>query len=520
MKKNKKIIITSVIVIGIGISVYAFAMAGANTEPRPVDIHVTTVSRQTLETTVTAQGEVYLLPGEVAFINNTLEVSEVLVLENDVVEAGQPLMTFNTHMQDRTRQLETLEHQLNDTNLTLRSQEVTLDSLRIGPTVLEIENANLNITRAEQGVFDAEFALEELEANIINQETNIEVQKRSVEIQERLISQIEYNLEDARTTLSNTRILFQAGATTQVNLDNAARAVDNIENELLNAHTNLVNINTQISNLIAQLDTTIARRGQIQQNINSANENLRISQIQLEDLQNRINSPQNLNQIAQQEISIERTRLAIQDINRNISNLNDVEEVLLAPVSGTVTNINVVSGGMATQGQALVQINDPSHYVIRAFVNERHAGLLNIGQDVLIEGSILGNNFLTGNINTISTIATTTSISGVNERVVPIEISINDVDTSLLIPGIALDVTITTDVRENALTIPFLSTSFTPDGGTYVFVVNNDNILEQRFIEIITQSGMDIEVSGVNEGEIIVSQTQNANNGMLVNPIW
>lgn len=493
MKNKKKAIFAVSIILLVAIALYVVVQGNINQgDAIGPQTAVTEVNRTTLETSVTAQGEVYLLAGEVASINNTLEVSEVLVRQNDVVEAGQPLIAFNTNMLERTRELERLTNQLHDTQLLLRSQQVHLDSLHIGPTNIEIENANLNITRAQQGITDANFALSEIDSTIT--------------LHELAIVQIQSNLDDARSTLNNTQILFNAGAATQVQLDNAQRTLETTELELVNAQELLVSLTNQ--------------RQQAQLNITAQQDTLHVANIQLQDLKERVYSPQNENAIAQQQIAIERTTLAIQEIQRNINNLNDVEDFLFSPIDGTVTSINVVGGGIATQGSPLVQISNAEAYIIRAFVNERHAGQLNVGQNVIIEGSILGNEVLTGQIQSISTIATTTTIAGITERVVPIEITIEDIDTTLLIPGVTLDITVTTDIRENVIAIPLLSTLVNTDGDSFVFVVNDDNIIEQRFIEVVTHADMYIEVSGLEEGEIIILQpVPTLESGTVISPV-
>ena len=505
---------------------------GCGSESIASDVAIVEVTRKTLETSITAQGEVALLgTGEVAFIANSLEVEEVLVNVNDVVTKGQPLIRFSSNLQERNRQREQLEHQLNDTNLLLSSQQVSLQAMRIGPTTLELENANLNITRASQGIQDANLALSQLETNIDLQQRTIEIARRDVEAAERDVEAAERGLElvytnliDAQTNLANIQILFNAGASTQIQLDNAKRNLEASENEIFNANTRVSNaqsrvfaVNAQLMNAQTQLQTLENQRLQVQTNISVAIDNHRIAEIQLSEIQNRTTSQQNLNAIAQQEIAIQRTQLAITDIERNIANLEDVEEYLFSPATGTITSINVVAGSIAQAGAPLVQINDPESYVIRAFINERHVSQIALGQPVLVEGSILAGQVLHGSVQNISTIATNI---GVNERVIPIEINVDNLDTTLLIPGVTLDVTVTTDVRENVVSIPLLATLVDPNG-TFVFVTN-ENLLEQRFIQIITHADMYIEVEGLYQGEFIVAQPLPAPMmypGMLVNPI-
>lgn len=519
MTKKKKIILglTAVAVLGVGGLALASTSGGSATGAAIAAVEAT---RQTLETSITAQGEVVLLSaGEVVSSPNALEVAQVLVAVNDVVVEGQPLVRFNANIQERNRQREQFNHQLNDTRLLLASQEVSLAAMRLGPTLLETENAQLNIARSEQGVRDAELAVDQLYNNIDLQERAVEMAHRDIEAANRGLELVLTSLLDAQTTYANTQTLFAVGATTQVQLDTARRSLESVENERFTADSRVASANTQLVNSQAQLQTLHSQLAQAQSNIATSQDSLQVARIQLADLQNRVNSPQNANAISQQEIAIQRTQLAIIDIERNLANLDDVEEFLFAPTSGTVTAVNTVAGNIVTPGAGLVTINNPEHYVVRAFVNERHASQLVLNQEALIEGSILAGEQLVGHVHHIASIATTSNIAGVNERVVHTEIAVADLDTQLLIPGVTLDVTITTDVREHVIAIPLMATLVDPQEGPFVFVVADDS-LEQRFVHIVTYADMYVEVEGITEGEIVASQPlPNMYHGMVVSPV-
>ncbi|MCL1925203.1 MAG: HlyD family efflux transporter periplasmic adaptor subunit [Defluviitaleaceae bacterium] len=546
--KSKKKIIAGVIIAGVVVGGLVLSQsgvqAGAGGGIAPY-VQAYEVRRNTLESTITAQGEVSLLQFTVASIENTLEVAEVLINQNDEVSEGQPLIRFNTNMTDRQRERERLQSQLRDTELMLASQQVQLNNMQVGPTSLEIENATLQVRRAEQALEDAQFALNQFEINLELQQreleplqislenaianiANAEAQVTSAGIQ---LSTAITGVSTAESTFLNTQILYNAGGVTrnqleqaETALENAVRQVEQAENSLENAvrqveqaERNVQDIETRLTITAQQIENSGNQREQLIRNISAAEDNVRISELSLIDLRNRTSHAQNLNAISQQEIAIQRTGVAIEEIRRNIAILDDVEEYLYAPTSGTITAINVSQGSLAQARQPLVHISNAEDYVLRAFVNERHAAGLALGQQVLIEGSILGNNYLFGTIESISNIATTTQVGGVVERVVPIEIAVSD--DSILIPGVTLDITVTTDVRENVVSLPILSTLVdSSNGESFVFVINNENVLSIRNIEILTYADMYVEVVGINEGERIVLQPQpTMDDGITVN---
>lgn len=531
--EKRKIYITAIVAIGLLGTAVIF---GGNSERsgNSIPVDVQPVSRQTVESSIRAQGEVFLLNSDVAFINSALEVEEILVRDNDVVVQGQPLIRFNTNTRERERERERLERQLRDAQLNLQSAEVTLANTRIPPTDAEIEQARLNVSRAEQGITSAEVALSQIDINIAQQHRSIEQQNRVIEQQQRTVEQLERTieqrqntLEDAINTFSNTEVLFGVGAATQNEVDNARRAVENAENDVRNAENDISNARNSIEDAINEIANREERlitlegdRSRSEQDILVAHDNLELARIQYNELANKLTNPQTVNSIAQQEIQVERTRLEIDRIQNDIRNLNDVEDVLLSPISGTIRKINVTRGQVTTPGAALIEISDAEEYVLRAFVNERNASNINVGQQVVIEGSILGDEVIYGSVSSVGTVAQTNQVGTSTERVVPVEVRLNEEGYgNLLIPGTTLDFTVITEVKEDVITVPIFAV--VSQGDSYVFVVNSNNVLEQRPVELGIFADMNVEViSGLSEGEIIVAQpTSDMQEGLEINPI-
>lgn len=529
-KKMYSIIAIAVAVVG---SVVIFAGGSDSSLDNGMPVGVQVVNRDTIGSSVTAIGEVFLLDSESLFINNSLEVKEVLVRENDVVTEGQPLILFNTNTRERERERERLETDLREAQLNLRNSEVALEQALRPPTQAELENARLNVSRAEGSILEAELALTRLDGEVSEgrryleqQQRAVEQEQRSLEQRQRVLEQRQNALEDAKENFNNMQLLFNVGGVTQTELDTAERAVETaeldartIENEIINNKANIQNLLSNIKNREETLARTEMQRRQIEQNITTAHYSLNHAKINLSELENTLTNPNTISTIEQRRIEVDRMRLAVERAQNSINNFNDVKEVLSSSVAGTVTNVSVTNGQVAVAGNSLVEISNARNYVVRAFVNERNAGQIRAGQEVIIEGSILGNETISGQVRTVGTVAQTRQVSGVSERVVPVEISI-DQEYELLIPGVTVDVTITTEVRENVLAIPILSTLSQRDGTTKVFVVNSDNILEEREVTVGVFADMLVEVYGLEEGEVIVSQpTHDMVTGMTVTPI-
>jgi len=89
----------------------------------------------------------------------------------------------------------------------------------------------------------------------------------------------------------------------------------------------------------------------------------------------------------------------------------------------------------------------------------------------------------------------------------------------VLMPGLYAEATLTLEHKQNALSLPLQAVSLA-NGKATVFLVNADNILEEREVVTGFQTADDIEiVSGLKLGDrVVVSDRSSLKSGMRVKP--
>lgn len=455
---RKKVIIATGICIVLGVAVFgAYKYISAkNSKNGGAQVAEAVVGRDTIITKVTSKGEVSLLNTELVYANLVAEVEEVLVEKNDIVRKGQPIIRY------KEKSKEDLERSIEKARLDVASAELALSSSKIPPTAAAVEQARLEMVNAQK---------------------TGERTKDDLSDMDREIARLSNKTADVKKELENTETLFAAGAASQKDVDDAKRALKDAEDSL---------------------ETLRLSRSQKEREIDTAEETYRYKQTVYNETRNILSEQSAQNNIKQQEINLEKARLALEQLEKELA---DFQQELVSPINGTVTSVSVSRGEITPTDKALMEIADISDYVIKVDVNERNAAKIALGQDVNLTGAVLGDETVTGKVTKIGYIAETKQNSSGTERVVPVEITVDKGGSAdVLKPGFSLDATIITAVKENVIAIPILSTLSESDGSNYVFVIKDDNTLEKRSVKLGAYADMLVEAEGVNDGEKIVAQ--------------
>jgi multidrug efflux pump subunit AcrA (membrane-fusion protein) len=104
------------------------------------------------------------------------------------------------------------------------------------------------------------------------------------------------------------------------------------------------------------------------------------------------------------------------------------------------------------------------------------------------------------------------------ETVVTVEIAI--AETSRLRAGNTVDADIVTNISEDTLVVPLMSTISAGGGETYVYIVTDDFTLERRDITLGEFSAMYIEAIGITETcRVVNNPTPAMREGMNIRPV-
>lgn len=244
----------------------------------------------------------------------------------------------------------------------------------------EVKKGDLLITLGNP---DLTLKLAETRSALLQVEANLSLTQTAVK-------QTELELEEAKNHLERMRSLFQAGAVSQTGLEEAQKAVKQLEVDL--------------SKNLAYVDNLLLQINELQKIIK-----------ELEEKKNDL--------------------------------------VIKSPISGTIMDLNIKKGQPVSAGTLLAVLADMDNLEIKADIASDNMAEIKPGQGVIITSPVLGNDKLTGKVEKIYPKAEEKkSALGVLEYRVPVIISIDQ--KSSLKPGYEVNISIITRQHKNVLIIP------------------------------------------------------------------
>ena len=268
--------------------------------------------------------------------------------------------------------------------------------------------------------------------------------------------QVEY--DNAKKEYDDIKALFDIGAASQKELDDAKQKLDNIPSA----------------------DGKAALSAAEQQTISNAN----------------------------QEVSIQSSTLADCQIRSKID--------------GTVTRVNTKVGRFADETEddkPMFVIENIENLQMKVLVGENDIGKISIGQKADITTDSMGKESVAGEVVRISPTGELKEGSA-SERVIPVYININEKNDKL-IAGVTARATIHISEASQALTVPFEAIGELEDGSNVVYVVNEDNTIHIVPVELGLETDLYTEIISdeLTEGQtIVLSPSLSLAEGMSVMP--
>jgi HlyD family secretion protein len=208
--------------------------------------------------------------------------------------------------------------------------------------------------------------------------------------------------------------------------------------------------------------------------------------------------------VAVAQATIDAAQLKLQQAQLNLAKAS-----LVAPIDGTVTQVNVKPGEQPGTGQAAVVLADMSAYHIDVEIDEIDIGRLALGQKATIAIDAIPDATFAGHVSAISP----GPIQGTSSGIVAYEVTValDDADSRLL-PGMTTDATIETQRLENVLVIPNRAVGIDRTSGNpvpYVEKVNKLGDPARVQIELgLRNETVSQVVKGLDEGDQIVVSGQ------------
>ena len=240
----------------------------------------------------------------------------------------------------------------------------------------------------------------------------------------------------------------------------------------------------------------------LEDNLESAQLALETANLNLENGQNRLNDASTMNSYQKQLNTVETAEMNLAEAQDNLSKLT---ESTYSSISGTIIESSAVEGQMLTDSTAIMKIADLTNLDVLAYVSEYDIAKIAVGQNVELTSDGIEDKIYHGTVTKIEPTAESQSTISGSETVVPVLVHLTDND-DLIKPGMEFDMEFITVSLQDADYVPISAVmADTENDGHYVYVVNDEGVIEKRDIEIGVSDDMNIQiVSGLTANDVIV----------------
>ena len=422
------------------------------------------------------------------------EIEALYIKEGDIVEEEQALLKIDDEqVREQKKQAEA--------NRDARQAQLEQARLRIEMTEKQQES---QITQAQNAVESAKAALESLDANtrqrITEAETQISTTQNALQQDAISLRQSEIGREQASLTLERAQAAAESARVTFETAESelkrnqglfekklvSKRVLEEAETARANAlsqyETGKKDVQSQIKAVESQQETIDARKKALesrqatlrlyQENLVTIKESQAAQKRQLEaELESAKTRLQQILETTdeEQQLTVHAEVGAQAVLLEALSTLKAQEErvgwtTVIAPMSGTVTRLNVEEGEIVTsgrsafsQGPAVLTIADLSRMVVKTRINEVDIAKIALGQKVEIRVDAYRDRVFEGRVSEIAPSAYTPDPRGgqQGDGTITFEVVIEVIGSPPeLLPGMSADVDIIVMQDDNVLQLP------------------------------------------------------------------
>jgi HlyD family secretion protein len=450
MKKKRWIIIAAVVVVAC-LALVGFGVLQRDSQQATANSAEDTaiVERGTIRVTIDGSGS--LAPNdEVALAFSAGgDVAEVLVDVGDVVQAGDVLA------------------RLDDAD----AREAVADA------ELQVAQAEINL------------ALTRAEAELGLAQANLDAAQASYEEAVALANRAGDQLTSARVNLAQAQ-------------DALADALDDYNQAWDPARDWELNVKWMKDPLEAERETTqdALEKAQYDLEVAQASYNLEVAGVSEANVQSawaqvlssRVALETEPLQLEQLELSLSQAQLALDSVRRALE-----DTMLIAPMDGTVIQLDLRVGEMVGAGTPVVELDDLTTFVVEVSLDETDVAEVGVGQEAIVTLDAFPGEELSGEVTEIAPVAE--SVSGVVLYPVTIRLSSTQVDARA---GMTADVEIVIASKANALLVPLRAIQ-SEDGKSYVWRQTAGEF-EKVGVALGVMTDTEVEiVSGLSEGDVV-----------------
>jgi HlyD family secretion protein len=172
---------------------------------------------------------------------------------------------------------------------------------------------------------------------------------------------------------------------------------------------------------------------------------------------------------------------------------------LLAPFTGTITEVDVTSGDLVSLGDTAFRIDDLASLYIDLMVSEVDLASLEVGQPAILEFDAIPDKVYTGEVIEIGMVGTNSQ--GVVNY--PVTVKVMNADEAIR-SGMTATVTITTDQRQDVLMVPNRAIRNSGGQQTVTVLFEGQQIPVTVTVGLVGDSMSEVTSSQLREGDTVV----------------
>jgi HlyD family secretion protein len=235
--------------------------------------------------------------------------------------------------------------------------------------------------------------------------------------------------------------------------------------------------------------------GGTKEDIDQAELNLKVAELEKQQLENEIKSKQQTMKIEIREAALS---LAIQRNDQAALTRKLKLADIIATRDGVITWVNKNIGASVKEGESLARIANLSGYKVAGSISDTQLEELRNNMPAIIR---INDTQLRGSVNNIS--------PAVNNSIVSFDVGLEQKDSKLLRPNLKVDVFLVTANRTKVLRLPN-GPAFKGSNEQLVFVLKN-GIAEKRLVKLGLSNFDFVEIlSGLKQGEEVITSDMKA----------
>jgi membrane fusion protein (multidrug efflux system) len=184
---------------------------------------------------------------------------------------------------------------------------------------------------------------------------------------------------------------------------------------------------------------------------------------------------------------------------------------LRTPISGSIAAKRVDRGATVAPGSEIAVVVDDSRFKVTVMVSEMDINKMETGQRASVTVDAVPGRELTGRISAIG------SVPGQQGRLYPVEIMVEGTQAPGLKAGMFCRAGVVAALLDSALSVPEAAVASDPDGGSYVFAVENGRPVKKPLKLGFKYAGRYQVLSGLERGStVIVSGRERVSEGAAI----